>query len=256
MAMRDLIALAYNLKPYQVSGPDWLATTRFDIEAKMPEGSAKADAPAMVQALLKDRFKLVAHRSTEEQPVLGLVVGKNGPKLKPAEQTPAPIDENTPLQAGEMKMDSVDGPMRIKVNPDGSATTNMGVKGVFTQKMDPATRTLHIQSTAVTMAGFADMLTRVMQMGGESSRQVVDMTDVKGYYQANLDLSLTKIMEMAKASGFDIPTRPGGQPIDTGTEEGQTVQESVQAMGLKLEARKASVPRLVIDNVMKTPTEN
>ena len=33
MALRDLIAFAYNIKPYQVSGPDWLATTRFDIEA-------------------------------------------------------------------------------------------------------------------------------------------------------------------------------------------------------------------------------
>src|ERR1700743_430392 len=30
MRLRDLIALAYTLKPYQVSGPDWLATTRFD----------------------------------------------------------------------------------------------------------------------------------------------------------------------------------------------------------------------------------
>src|ERR1700761_2337689 len=70
MPMRDLIALSYNLKAYQVSGPDWLATTRFDIQAMMPEGSHKEDAPAMLQALLKDRFKLAAHPSTEEQPVL------------------------------------------------------------------------------------------------------------------------------------------------------------------------------------------
>ena len=256
MPMRDLIALAYNLKAYQVSGPDWLATTRFDIQATMPEGSTKESAPAMLQALLKERFKLVAHPSMEERPVLALTVGKSGPKLKPAAQAPAPLDENTPLLPGEMKMDSVDGPMRVKVNPDGSSTINMGVKGIITQKMDPQTRTLHIQSSAVTMAGFADMLTRVMQMGGESSRQVVDMTDLKGYYETNLELSLAELMAMVKANGIDLPTRPGGEPIDPGQSEGRTVLESIQALGLKLEARKASVPRLIIDNVTKTPTEN
>lgn len=256
MPMRDLIALAYNLKAYQVSGPGWMATTRFDIQATMPEGSPKENAPAMLQALLKERFKLVAHPSMEERPVLALTVGKSGTKLKAAAQAPAPLDENTPLQPGEMKMDSVDGPMRIKVNPDGSSTINMGVKGVITQKMDPQTRTLHIQSSAVTMAGFADMLTRVMQMGGESSRQVVDMTNLKGYYQTNLELSLAEIMAMVKASGVDLPTRPGGESTDGAPEEGQTVLESVQALGLKLDARKASVARLIIDNVTKTPTEN
>jgi uncharacterized protein (TIGR03435 family) len=256
MSLRDLVALGYNVKPYQVSGPDWMATTRFDIEAKMPEGSAKEDAPAMVQAMLKDRFKLATHPSMEERPVLALVVGKNGPKLKPAEQTPVPIDESTPLHPGEVKMDSVDGPMRMTIHPDGSATVNMGVKGVVTQKMDPVTKTLHIQSSAVTMAGFADMLTRVMQMGGESNRQVVDMTNVKGYYQTDLDLSIAQIIEMAKAGGFDVPARPGGEPVDAGPGDGQTVQESVRAMGLALEGRKASVARLVIDSVMKMPTEN
>src|SRR5665213_2506688 len=235
MPMRDLIALAYNLKAYQVSGPGWMATTRFDIQATMPEGSPKENAPAMLQALLKERFKLVAHPSMEERPVLALTVGKSGTKLKAAAQAPAPLDENTPLQPGEMKMDAVDGPMRVKVSPDGSSTINMGVKGIITQKMDPQTRTLHIQSSAVTMAGFADMLTRVMQMGGESSRQVVDMTDLKGYYQTSLELSLASIMAMVKASGVDLPTRPGGESTDGAPEEGQTVLESVQALGLMLD---------------------
>lgn len=256
MPIRDLIALAYNLKAYQVSGPDWIATTRFDIQATMPEGSHKEDAPAMLQALLKDRFKLVAHPSMEERPVLALTVGKSGPKLKPAAQAPAPLDENTPLQAGEMKMDSVDGPMRVKVSPDGSSTINMGVKGIISQKMDPQTRTLHIQSSAVTMAGFADMLTRVMQMGGESSRQVIDATDLKGYYETNLELSLASIMAMVKANGMDLPPGAAAAATDAAQNEGQTVLESVQALGLKLEGRKASVPRLIIDNVTKTPTEN
>ncbi len=259
MPLRDLIALAYNIKPYQVAGPDWIATTRFDINAKMPEGAPKQAAPAMLQALLKDRFKLVAHPSMEEQPVLALVVAKSGPKLKAAAAAPTPIDENTPLNPGEIKMDSLDGPMRMKVNSDGSSTINMGVKGTFTQKMDPETRSLNMQSSAITMPGFADMLTRLTQMGGTGSRQVIDMTGLKGYYEVNFSISLAEIMAMVKASGIDLPGRAGAPPDDgsaSDQDNGQSVLESVHELGLKLESRKASVNRLVIDSVSKTPTEN
>jgi uncharacterized protein (TIGR03435 family) len=255
MPLRDLIAFAYNIKPYQVSGPDWLATTRFDIQAKLPEGATKNDAPAMMQALLKERFKLAAHPSAEEQPVLALVVAKNGPKLKEATVAPTPIGENTPLKPGEMKMDSIDGPMRIKINPDGSTVLNMGEKGTFTQKMDMQTKTLKIQSNDMSMAGFADTLTRVMQIGGTSSRQVVDKTGLKGYYAVNLDISLAELQAIARASGMSMPAGVGGGSSDD-PQDGQSVLESVQALGLKLESRKASVDRLVIDNVSKAPTEN
>lgn len=261
MALRDLIAWAYGVKPYQVSGPEWMATTRFDILAKMPEGASKDNAPAMLQTLLKERFKLVAHRATEEQPVLALVTGKNGPKLKPATVTPQPIDENAPLKPGEMKVDTLEGPTRVKVNSDGSTTINMGVRGSFTQKMDMQTKTLHIESSAVTMAGFADMLTRVMQMGGESNRQVVDMTGLTGYYQINLDIPLAEVLAMMRARGMNMPmsagsTASGATPDAPEPNDGETVLESVQALGLKLEGRKASVARLVVDSVAKEPTEN
>ena len=38
MTLRDLIALAYGLKPYQVAGPEWLAGLRFDILARSYRG--------------------------------------------------------------------------------------------------------------------------------------------------------------------------------------------------------------------------
>jgi len=257
MTLRELIALTYSLKPYQVNGPDWLATTRFDIDAKMPEGAPEDAAPAMLQTLLKERFKLTAHQFTEVQPVLALVVSKSGSRLKPAMETPTPIDENTPLKPGEIKMDSLDGHMRVKVNSDGSTTMNMGVKGIFIQKMDMETKTLHIQSSAMTMAGLADMLTRVTQIGDNNSIQVVDMTGLKGYYEVNLDISLAEILAIVKASGIDLPARDRGQSSGvSGPDGGQSALESVQELGLRLEARKASVDRLVIDSVAKTPTEN
>ena len=80
--LKSLLTYAYGVKPYQITGPDWMSTTRFDIVAKMPAGSTKDDAPKMLQSLLEDRFKLVTHRTSAEHPVLALVVGKGGPKAE------------------------------------------------------------------------------------------------------------------------------------------------------------------------------
>src|SRR5262245_13889805 len=46
MNLKSLIVHAYQVKPYQVSGPEWLEQLRFDIVAKYPEGGTKADAPS------------------------------------------------------------------------------------------------------------------------------------------------------------------------------------------------------------------
>jgi uncharacterized protein (TIGR03435 family) len=259
MSLKDLIALAYKVKVYQVTGPDWLATQRFDILAKMPDGATKDDAPVMLQALLEDRFKLKVHRDTEEHPVLGLVAGKGGPKLKESTVPAVAIDENAPLKPGEMKMDLPDGPARMTQNPDGSTTVNMGTKGTFKQKIDG--QTLRIEASSITMEGFADMLTQLMQMGGTSGRQVVDMTGVKGNYQAAVEISIADLIAAARAQGVNVPGAGGsGDAAATATASepsgGSTVYSSVQALGLKLENRKAPVEQLIVDHAEKTPTDN
>src|SRR3984893_9245817 len=114
--LKTLLTYAYGVKPYQITGPDWMSTTRFDIIAKMPEGSTKQDAPKMLQSLLEERFKLTTHRTSAEHPVLALVVGKGGPKLKASAERPVAIDESAPLKPGELKMDGPDGPVRAKVD--------------------------------------------------------------------------------------------------------------------------------------------
>jgi uncharacterized protein (TIGR03435 family) len=263
MALKDLIALAYKLKPYQITGPDWMATQRFDIVAKLPDGASKDDVPKMLQALLEERFKLAVHRDTQEHPVLALVVGKKGPKMKESLEAPEPIDENAPLQPGEMKTDTPEGPVRVTVGKNGSATVNMGARGVLSYKMDLATRTLHMEGSKVTMSGFADMLTKFSQITGGGGRQVVDMTGLKGSYEVSLDFSLADMMNMARAAGVDIPAgaggaAPGASPAAAASDPGgsSSLFEGVQALGLKLEQRKAMVEQLVIDHVEKTPTEN
>jgi uncharacterized protein (TIGR03435 family) len=259
MSLKDLVANAYGVKPYQVSGPDWLASDRYDISAKMPEGSTADDAPHMLQALLIDRFHLIGHRDTQEHPVIALVVAKGGPHLKDAPPPEAPIDPDTPLKPNETKLDTPNGPARMTRNPDGSATVNMGAKGTFTQRMDG--QTLHLQASSITMEGFADMLTSMLRMGG-GGHQVVDMTGLRGNYQVAVDLSLADLIANARAQGMDIPaprptTTPDSSAIPNASDpSGATIYASVEALGLKLENRKAPVEQIVIDRIEKTPTEN
>jgi uncharacterized protein (TIGR03435 family) len=91
VSLADLIARAYRVRSFQVSGPDWMKSAMFDILAKMPEGASPDQVPEMLQALLAERFKLTLHRDNKEFPVYALIVGKGGPKLtaRPADYDPA-----------------------------------------------------------------------------------------------------------------------------------------------------------------------
>jgi uncharacterized protein (TIGR03435 family) len=265
--LKTLLTYAYGVKPYQITGPDWMSIARFDIVAKMPAGSTKDDAPKMLQSLLEERFKLTTHRTSAEHPVLALVVGKGGPKLKASAEKPAAIDESAPLKPGEMKMDDPDGPVRAKVDvTTGSAVIDMGLKGKMSYKVNPATQSMHIDFSMTTMAGFAEMMTQLMTQlgGGAPVRQIVDRTGIQGNYDATVELSLVELIALARAAGADIPAAtpgaggPGNAPAvasDPG-EGGTSITDAVQSMGLKLESRKAVVDQFIVDHVEKTPTEN
>ena len=264
--LQSLLTYAYGVRPYQITGPDWMATTRFDIVAKLPDGSTKDDAPKMLQSLLEERFKLAVHRGSEEHPVLALVVGKGGPKLKASAQPPAAIDEAAPLKAGEMKMDSPDGPVRVQVDlRTGSSVVDMGLKGKMSYRMNPATQSLHIDFIGTTMEGFADMMTQLTTRlsGGTGGRRVVDMTGIKGNYDASLEVSLAEILALARAAGTLPPGAGGGAPgpgngpvVPSDPGGGTSLTDAVQSMGLKLESRKAVIEQLFVDHIERTPTEN
>lgn len=254
-SLKELLAYGYKVRPYQVTGPDWLATDRFDITAKLPDGASRDDVPAMLQALLIERFKLTAHLETKEHPVLGLAVAKVGSKLKESTTVAAPIDENTPLKPGETKMDSIDGPLRLSRNGDGSTTYNMGTRGSFTLTIDGQTGTMHMTASGMTLRGFAMMLT---SLGGGNGRPVIDQTGLTGNYELAVDFSLSDLVSSLRDQGIDIPTGPGGGGGGAASDPGgdSTVSDALAKLGLKLEKSKAMVEQLVIDHVEKTATEN
>src|SRR5215831_6464515 len=84
MSIGDLVRTAYEIKPHQLVAPDWMKgpsmNDRWDIQAKLPEGTNKDQVPEMLQVLLAERFKVKVHKEAKEQTVYGLVVAKGGPK--------------------------------------------------------------------------------------------------------------------------------------------------------------------------------
>jgi len=86
-----LMQWAYDMPERQIlDGPPWLATSRFDFQAKADSDQIKGLTPEqdrdlkhrMVQALLADRFHLTVHRETRTLPAYDLVLAKGGSKLQ------------------------------------------------------------------------------------------------------------------------------------------------------------------------------
>ncbi len=99
MPLRELIRAAYTLQAFQIVGaPGWLESERFDITATTDRdltvttpwtpGGRFLPVQLMVQSLLADRFRMVAHDETRESQVYALAVDQPGPRaagqLRPA----------------------------------------------------------------------------------------------------------------------------------------------------------------------------
>jgi uncharacterized protein (TIGR03435 family) len=224
MSLADLFRLAYQIKPYQYAGPPWMMQSRYDIQASLPEGAKRAQVPAMLQALLADRFKLVFHRETREMNVYALVAGKDGPKLK-ATAPDAKVTDSGQLRGGA----TVTGNATVSMSPAGdSRTTPLPGGGA------------HVETAHMTLPILAELLTRYV------GRPVLDFTGIAGNYDMEFDVARAEMPNAAHTPAGDTPSDP----------EGVSVFTSILKLGLKLEARKAPVEVLVVDRAERVPTEN
>ena len=81
-SLKGLVRDAYRVEQYQINAPEWLDSQCYDIAAKLPEGASKEQIPAMLQALLAERFRMTVHKEIRRDRVYALVVAKSGPHLK------------------------------------------------------------------------------------------------------------------------------------------------------------------------------
>jgi len=90
VTLKWILMAAYGMSASRVIGPEWLDADRYDLSGKSPEGVPDTEAKPMLQALLRDRFKLEAHSEQREMPVYELLVAKGGVKMPiyPAKDPP------------------------------------------------------------------------------------------------------------------------------------------------------------------------
>jgi uncharacterized protein (TIGR03435 family) len=261
LSLADLIRIAYNVKPYQISGPDWMGAQRFDIQAKIPEGASADQVPQMLQALLADRFKLTLHRDNTEHGIYALVVGKGGPKLK--ESPPDPPAPDTPVEPPKGAITIGTGSDQVSISGNPQSGQGMVISSAQTGKMHMTMSqegTMQLALDKMTMPALADSLTAFVD------RPVIDMTGLKGNYQVALDLSMADLMTVARSSGLSLPgmanmpaiAGPGpGKLGDAASDpSGSAIFSAVERLGLKLEPQKQPMERLIVDHLEKMPTEN
>src|SRR6185312_6504013 len=87
------------LHRYQLSAPDWLNSTRFDISARVPQGIGVDQYRRMLQSMLAERYHLATHHESREMRIYDLIVAKNGPKMKQSANQPASADGLQPPPA-------------------------------------------------------------------------------------------------------------------------------------------------------------
>ena len=156
--LRIVLLTAYGVRNYQLTGPDWLNTLRFDIAAKLPEGVTEEQFRSMLRNLLEARFQMKLHRESKEMPVYALLPAKKGSKLKPA-VVQSPEGEIATALPGE--------------GPDGFPKLRMPSPGIVIETKNGTAR---ISGNQTSMAKFADFLS------SRTGRPVIDETGLTGTF--------------------------------------------------------------------------
>jgi uncharacterized protein (TIGR03435 family) len=227
MTMRRLLLLAYEVTGEQLSGPDWLNDTDFDIVAKVPPGSTKEQVHVMLQRLLMDRFKMTIHHELQDKLAYDLSVSKTGLKLK---ETAYPNAKPASGSSLEFTLDKNDFPILPK-DAAVQARVDWVKNGSFrsTFRAYPISRFVQdLVGVLTTMISVSDDPTRTF------AARVIDKTGLMARYDFTLEY----------AGLSDDSAGPG---IFSAVEK---------QLGLKLEKSKAPLDIIVIDRISKTPTEN
>ena len=254
MSLRDLLTVAYAVKPAQISGPAWLGQQRYNITALMPEGVDPAQVPVMLQALLKERFKLVARKEQVEQQAYALTEARGGHKMKTAAPPPETPKEE-PAGKGGAVVDVSGRQMRIN-QVLGGGGANITINGAGTSQRISVGQDgrMHLEVDRFTMTQLADTLTPMMDA------PVVDKTGLTGAFQVSLDLSMADLLSVAQRSGTlpagVNPARLAGAQGANAAEPGGDLTAAVGKLGLRLDKQKLPVETVIVDSAEQNPTEN
>lgn len=205
--------------------PKWANEERFDIQARAPANTTRAQMRLMMQALLADRFNLKAHFETRQTRVYALVFvkpGTTGPKLQPHSNDPPCPDPTAPSAAQDTFASLPSGVPVACDSPRGMA----GPSGIS------------YSGRHVTMKALAENL--AMTPDASIDRPVIDQTGLVGDFDFALNFSY-------QAASIQGPT-PGDQ-------QAAFLEALKDQLGLKLEPTTGPANIFLIDHV-EQPSAN
>ena len=233
LSVKNLIARAYDVQQSEISGPDWISSVRYDINAKLPDGATTDQIPQMLQSLLAERFGLKFHRESKEMPAYAIVLGKPPLKLKetPPDSEPAP-----------------DPKVGVSLAVTGSAAgvaMDLGHGSSFALANDQFNiKKLTMDQVAVRLAQFLD-------------RPVVNLTKLTGNYDFTLPVTREDyyilLVRSGANAGVSMPPQAMGL-LSAGPPS--SLFDSIDQLGLHMDSRKMPLDTIVVDQALQTPTEN
>lgn len=237
LSLRDYLATAYKTKGILISGPDWTATDRFNISATLPEGGSRAQVPEMFQTLLADRFHVKLHNEKKELPIYALVLGRGPLKLKEVPPDPD-ADPTKDEPVGLANVGTIAG-----VGNGASISYGRGASVTVADNRIEV-RKLPLWVVCRTIERYSD-------------RQIVDMTGLTGAYNFAIEFAPEEYQAInlrgAVVRGIKLP--PEAQKV-LDSASPSVLSDALQQVGLKLEARKAPLDVIVVDDALKNPTAN
>jgi uncharacterized protein (TIGR03435 family) len=96
VSLKFCVQQAYSVNEYQVAGPGWTKSMRYDISATLPTGVPLEQVWNALQTLLAERFQLSIRREKKEMSIYALKAAGDGPKLRAAASNRPPVPKFQP----------------------------------------------------------------------------------------------------------------------------------------------------------------
>jgi uncharacterized protein (TIGR03435 family) len=214
----------FQIQRFRDQLPAW-TRTRYDIEARANGNPTKDEMRLMMQSLLQERFHLIFHHETREEPTYAMELvnpGTLGPRIKAH-----------PPDDPDCAKDSIPKPLPGAFNPLAC--------GASASVAPKSPGNVAVAGYNVTMNAIA------LGLGGAASltdRQVIDRTGLTGTYDFTLEFAPEQALTARPDDSADFG--PGGPSFTKAVKD---------QLGIKMIPQKLPVDVIVVDYIEK-PSEN
>ncbi|HXE06411.1 MAG TPA: TIGR03435 family protein [Acidobacteriaceae bacterium] len=264
MTMSAMIAAAYSMRASDVNGgPNWLDWNRYDVIAKLPPGTTPNTVRPMMEAMLRERFSLVAHKGSKPMPAFALTVWKGKSKLKagdPAAPSECKSVQQPPSDGPQLYVEvscvneSMDRIVQDLRSMAGAYVTEpvvdqTGLKGVWNFDIKWSPRNQLVQEGADGIS-FFDALEKQLGLHLEAATAplpviIVDSVNEKPTPNA---ADIEKVLPPLPPGEFEVAVIKPGKPDEQ--ENGSISGDQMKLQGLTLDQLIRAVWRLPDDGPM------